>query len=148
MMKSMVRVGTVSDRNPNSCSVRVVFSDQDDLVSDWLPVVLPQALNTRDFSLPDIDETVVCVFLGSGIEAGFCLGAIYTDANPVGNEEQRGVWFPDGSYVVFDRETGTLTVAANGGVIITAPSTRINGDVRITGNLIVEGSITRGGVTL
>lgn len=148
MMKSMVRVGTVSDRNPDSCSVRVVFSDQDDLVSDWLPVVLPQALNTCDYSLPDIDETVVCLFLGSGIEAGFCLGAIYTDANPAGNGEQRGVWFPDGSHVFFDHKTGTLTVTANGGVVIKSPSSTIDGNVRIVGNLVVEGSITRGGVTL
>lgn len=148
MMKSMVRVGTVSDRDSELCAVRVILPDQDDLVTDWLPVVVPQALNTRDFSLPDIDETVVCVFLGSGVEAGFCLGAIYTDAQAAGNENQRGVWFPDGSQVIFDHATGNLTVIAKGSVIITAPSTMINGNVRVTGNLVVDGSITRGGVSI
>lgn len=149
MIKSMVRVGIVSDRDPKRCAIRVIFPDQDNLVTDWLPVVVTQALKTRAFSLPDIDETVVCVFLGSGVEKGYCLGAIYDEDNvSASSGDQSGVWFPDGSRVVFDRSSGVLTVEAKGGVSIKAPTTTIDGNVHITGNLTVDGGITRGGVSI
>lgn len=147
-LKSLVRVGIVSDRDPKRCAVRVIFADQDAMVSGWLPVVVLQARDTRDFALPDIDETVVCVFLGSGLEAGFCLGTIYTSAAPAISGDERGVWFPDGSHIVFDRASGTLVINAAGNVKVTAPNTTIEGDVTINGNLDVSGTITRGGVPL
>jgi len=147
-LKSLVRVGVVSDRDAERCAVRVIFRDQDELVTDWLPVVVPQTKETKDFSLPDIDEPVVCIFLGSGLEAGFCLGAIYTGASPAASGDERGIWFPDGSRVVFDRASGTLVVSTAGSVSVTAPSTTIDGNVTIKGNLDVSGTITRGGEPL
>jgi phage baseplate assembly protein V len=146
-LKSMIRVGVVSDRDPVRCAVRVIFPDQDEMVSGWLPLVVLQARETKEFALPDIDETVVCIFLGSGIEKGYCIGAIYTSDRepPTSNGDERGVWFPDGSHVVFDRAAGMLVVNAMGNVSVTAPSTTITGNVTINGSLDVSGSITRGG---
>lgn len=140
-MRNTVRLGTVTDHDHDSCAVRIVFEDQDNLVSDWLPVVVPQAEGARYVSLPDVGDTVIAVFLGNGIEAGFCLGAIYISAPP-GTANQNGVWFPDGSHVYYDRAAGVLTVQAASNVAITAPT------VTITGDLDVSGSITRGGVPL
>lgn len=145
MLKHLIRVGTVSNRNPGRCAVRVIFDDLDRLVSDWLPVVVPQALHTRDMALPDIGETVVCLFLGTGVESGFCLGAVYAEAAPAGSGSERGVWFPDGSSAYYDREAGELHVAAKSSVVVKAPSVTIDGDARITGSLSVEGDLLQGG---
>lgn len=145
-LRNLIRVGVVSDRSTKLCAVRVVFEDQDNLVSGWLPVILPQTGSTKDFMLPDIDERVVCLFLGNGIEAGFCIGSFYAGGLPGGvSGDKRGVWFEDGSYVEFDRATGTLRVKAQGNVAVMAPAVTIDGNVTISGNLAVGGTFTHGG---
>lgn len=73
-MGKSVRVGTVSSVSPEQFSVRVICEDEDNLVTDWLPIVLP-LLKNEQRALPDIGERVICLFLDDGVE-GFCLGSI------------------------------------------------------------------------
>lgn len=142
-IESMIRVGVVSDRSVGRCAVRVIFEGQDQMVSDWLPVVQPLAGNARFFALPEVGGSVICLFLGTGLETGFCAGMYYTGGDvPAADGNKIGVWLPGGNYVELDQETGALAVRATGGVSITAPT------VSIIGNLSVSGSITRGGVSI
>ena len=142
-IQSMIRVGVVSDRSVERCAVRVIFEGQDQMVSDWLPVVQPLAGRARFFALPDVGDSVICLFLGTGLETGFCAGMYYAGgAVPAASGNTIGVWLPGGNYVELDQSTGSLAVQATGGVSITAPA------VSITGNLSVSGSITRGGVSI
>lgn len=146
VLRNLIRIGIVSDRSADECAVRVVIEDQDELVTDWLPVIVPSAGRTKDFILPDVGDRVVCLFLGNGLEAGFCLGSYYSGDVPSGaTGDKRGVWFEDGSYVEFDRNAGILRVKATSSVAVTAPTITIDGNATVTGNLTVNGRIFGGG---
>lgn len=134
-IKQMIQSGTVSSSDPASGTVRVTFPDRDEHVSDALPVLTPGGWG-RVNAIPGPGESVICVFLGNGAKAGFCLGSYFTDEDvPPGDNGKRGVWFEDGSYVYYDRTLKKLIVKANGGV-------------KIEGDLEVTGSITRAGEVL
>lgn len=77
MANTLIRRGTVSSRSVDEGEVRVTFEDQDDSVSGWLPVVVPKNLEYDELAIPDINDSVVCVFLASGLEDGFCLGVLH-----------------------------------------------------------------------
>lgn len=129
LIRNLVRVGTVSSVDYKAGTVRVTFPDRDNMVSDELPVLIPGGYGKSN-PIPAAGESVVCLFLGNGLHAGYCLGTFY-DELP-GTPEQNGVYFEDGSYVYYDRTTQTLQVRAVSGV-------------KIDGDLIVTGSITRAG---
>lgn len=165
IIANIIRVGTVSVVDPEQCAVRVVFSDRDDQVSGFLPVIVWPG----NYVLPKVDDQVLCLFLGNGIESGFCLGSFYFEGAPppVTAPGKRGVWFPGGSYVEFDEATGALTVDVKGTVVIKAAAgvdigadstingdltlqgqANISGNVHIGGSLTVDGSITRRGESI
>lgn len=83
-MRNQIRVGTVSSRDETRQAVKVVMEDQEDLVTDWLQIIYPPvrvigeppAVVSMELQLPAVGETVLCVFLGSGIETGYCLGRV------------------------------------------------------------------------
>lgn len=128
----MIQIGTVSTADPATGSVRVAFSDQDNMVSAPLPVIGAGGWG-RGMALPEPGETVLCVYLDNSQSAGFCLGTYYAgDEQSPGNSNQRGIWFEDGSYVYYDRAFQVLQIKTAGGV-------------RIDGNLSVTGTITNGG---
>jgi phage baseplate assembly protein gpV len=54
-------------------AVRAVIPDQDNLVTDWLPVVQPFS---GAAGMPSVDDSVLCAFIDSGLETGFCLGKV------------------------------------------------------------------------
>lgn len=132
ILQNLIRVGTVSSAKPTSGTVRVVFPDRDDLVSAELPVLISGGWGKGN-AFPLVGESVLCLFLGNGLQAGYCLGIFYGDEDVVpGTNDQRGVWFEDGSYVYYDRAAGCLVVKAATGV-------------KIEGDLVVTGTITHGG---
>lgn len=77
MANTLIRKGTVSNRNVSDGVVKVTFKDQDNMVSDWLPVIVPKNLEHSSSAIPNINDTVLCTFLESGLEDGFCLGVIH-----------------------------------------------------------------------
>lgn len=130
-MSNSVRIGTVSSVNVSNATARVAFFDQDDMVSSELPVIYPASSKDQFHWMPEAGSIVVCVFSGKD---GFIAGTYYgRGENPPGSD--CGVWFEDGSHVFYDRTTGVLNVKAAGGV-------------RIEGDLVVTGSITRAGESL
>lgn len=134
IIKNMVRIGVVSSIDFGKGTVRVTFPDREDHVSDELPVLAPHYSGwAAGNDLPGVGKSVLCLFLGTDLKSGFCLGPYYTAGNyPLGTAEQRGVWFEDGSYVYYDRLDQALHIKAGS-------------SVRIEGDLIVSGSITRAG---
>lgn len=70
-----IRVGTVSTVDTEAQSVRVLFEDQDDMVSDELPIVFP--FTDEAFVPPKVEDAVLCVFTATG--DGYCLGKIPTE---------------------------------------------------------------------
>lgn len=127
-----IKIGTVSSVNPAKATARVVFPDDDGLVSYDLQVMQVNGFRNQDYAMPDVGTDVVCIFLGSGTEEGFIVGAVYTDGNPPpeSSMDKRTVVFKDGTRVSYDRATHTLSAEIEGtkivadrqNVTITAPS--------------------------
>lgn len=155
IVKNLVRTGEVTAVSPGYA--RVEFKDRSELVSYELPLLVKQTLKNKDSYTPDIGEHVTCVFLPNGIEQGFILGAFYSDADTVENEDPdiRQTKFNDGSTFSYDRKNNALTVTIVGEgvanincktatVTATESVTLATPTTTCTGDLIVEKSITYG----
>ncbi|MBI4691690.1 MAG: phage baseplate assembly protein V [Nitrospirae bacterium] len=133
MIEGLVRVGTVTQTYPDRGTVKVQLTDVDDQVSYELQVVVRKTLKDKDYWMPDIDEHVVCLFLGQGLEQGFVLGAIYSDADsvPVSNNDKWHKKFEDGTIIEYDRAAHKLLTDVKGDI-----------EVKVTGNvdIAVEGN--------
>ena len=105
IVKNMVKVGIVESFNQNNATARVVFEDAN-LKSYDLPIMVKQTKDNKDYWVPDIDEPVICIFLPTGIESGFILGAYYNqkDKPPVIDQNKRTVKFKDGTIIEYDRK--------------------------------------------
>ena len=123
------RFGYVSDYDPKRHMARVHFPDKGDLVSNWLPVAIPNSKKNKDECHLDIGEHVFCSMLGNGLEAGVVLCSIYDDENkpPTGNQDIRTVHFEDGTEISYDRNKHKLTISCVGDIEILA-----SGDISVT----------------
>lgn len=130
-----IRYGVVSAVQAGC--VRVVFEDEDGMVSDWLPIVGRNTKDNKDVDPLDVGEDVVCVFLPNGATSGFCLGAFYHQGNPPphDNLNMRSVLFADGTIVSYDRAAHVLTVNCGTGTVNISAS----GNVNVTGDVIADG---------
>lgn len=135
--KNIFRTGVCDTADPESGTITAVFEDRDDMKSGNLPVLTTGGWG-RSNAMPEPGQEVACLFLSNGISDGICLGVIDDDEDPPGTPDQRGIWFDDGSYAYYDRTIQKLVVKAAGGVVL-------DGDVTITGNLDVSGTVKRGG---
>ena len=134
IVKNMVKVGIVESFNEDNETARVVFEDAN-LKSYDLPIMVKQTKDNKDYWVPDIDEPVICIFLPTGIESGFILGAYYNqkDKPPVIDQNKRTVKFKDGTIIEYDRKQHKLTADVKGDI-----------DIKATGkvDMIVNGDIS------
>lgn len=170
------KIGEVSSINPVKCTARVIFDDEDSMVSYDLPIMQRNSYGNCDYQMPDIGEDVLCLFRSDGFEDGVIIGSFYSGevTPPESNADRRTVVFKDGTRICYDRAAHTLTVTIAGTEIvfdqqkgsITVPdsvtvncttatvnassSVTINSpDTTCTGNLTVEGLINgQGGFTV
>jgi phage baseplate assembly protein V len=122
---SMFRIGEVSSIDPASATARVVFDDDNSLVSGALQVMQWNTWANKDFHMPDVGEDVLCLFLESGVEEGFILGAVYAGevTPPESSGDKRTVVFKDGSRFSFDRSSSTLSITIGATSVELTPST-------------------------
>lgn len=119
----LIMIGKVSAIYPEEAKARVIFEDRDQMVSKKLPLVFTRAFGVEIYAMPKIDEEVVCIFLGNGLEEGFILGGYYNKKHvpPRKDERIKIIRFENGDYIQY--KEGVFT---------------IKGDVRIKGRLQVE----------
>ena len=124
------RFGYVSDYDASRLMARVTFPDKNNLVSDWLPVIIPNSLKNKDEFYLDINEHVYCIMQGNGLEAGVIVGSLYDDGNKpvIKDKDIRAVTFSDGTVIKHNRKTGTLDVYCTGDINIIA-----KGNIKIMG---------------
>lgn len=127
-MKNIIRMGRVSVTDPDTMTVKVVFEDKDNLVSDSLPVLARGSSKNRDYWLPDVGEQVCCLMLPNGHNAGICLGSYYSETSPPGRygQDVRRIDFDDGTYISYDRSSHKLEIDCVGEVLIHGATVRIN----------------------
>lgn len=109
--RSTLRLGIVKEQDPSLARLRVTFNEFDQLLSYWLPVVVPKTQNDKAYWLPDIGEQVVCI-MDERDEDGVVLGAIYSqaDATPVQDGNKFHLGFKDGAAIEYDRGAHVLAL--------------------------------------
>lgn len=105
------------------CMARVRIPERGDIVSPPMYVLQQGTRETKAFWVPKVNEQVAFIRRDDGA-AGVILGAFYstrdqTDAD-LNAEGQTGTVFADGTSVIYDENTGELTIDSVGKVIVTA----------------------------
>lgn len=120
--RRLISEGVVSVVYPERHSARVTFPDKDDVVSAELPILTPCGSQNKSYSLPDVGESVICLFSSNDdlSGTGFILGARYDDKNPpaVNSQDITRRDFKDGTFIQFDRAKSELRIECKGDVII------------------------------
>ncbi len=150
--RQMVRVGVVSSVDYDRGTARVVIKDDDGVITYDLPVLVGATVRDKVWSMPDMDEQVLCCFLPTGHEVGFILGSFYSQGEdgdePAegAGEDKRSLVFHDGTVLEYDRHGHALTVKiAHEGRIITAGTIEHKGDLKVEGDITATGSIIDSG---
>lgn len=119
---ALLRFGNVCDVDASRGYVRVEL-DEDGITTHWLPLVFPGTKADKYFAMPAVNEQVVCL-MDENCEEGAVIGALYSTVDtPTGfGEGKAGVIFEDGTKVVYDKATKTLTLQTEAKVVIEAAS--------------------------
>ena len=121
-VEDLIRIGQVSSVNAADCTCRVAFDDLEGLVSGDMRIVQPRTVAEQVFSLPEPGESVLCVFLPSGLQEGFVIGSYYAGGNrpPGGRADASFRRFRDGTVIEYDIGAKRLTIHAAGDVTVHA----------------------------
>lgn len=133
----LIRVGIVDGVNEQEGTIRVIFPDYDDMVVDDI------ALLSFEQRFPNVDESVVCIFLPNGTQQGFCLGPYFNDQNslPIKQKNMYVKKIDEGLEFMYDYTTKKLSISAQNGI-------SINGDVSVNGSVSINGSLTVNGISV
>ncbi len=128
--KNVVRRGIISAIYPERHSARVTFEDKDEVVSAELPILTTYASKNNLYHLPDIGETVYCIFEDNDAQEGdgVIIGSIYNDENSpkISSLDKWRVDFDGGSFIEFDRSTGNLEISCKGDIILNGKKIYLN----------------------
>lgn len=113
------RLGIVQQQDAPNGRLRVVFAELDQMLSYWLPVVVPKTQDDKAYWMPDLGEQVVCL-MDERDEAGVVLGAIYSqvDSTPVQSADKFHIGFKDGTAFEYDRSSHLLELSFEDGTVI------------------------------
>ena len=131
ILRNLIREGIVSSVNAKDCTIRVTFPDKDDFVSAELKVVCNGSGKNKDYWLPDVDESVVCLFLPNsknGNNVGYCLGTVYNakDRPPAADQNKRIIRFSDNTSIEYDRATHQLSINCVGDIVVNGRNIYLN----------------------
>lgn len=165
----MLRFGKISDIDPAKCFARVKFTD-DEIVSDWLQIIVLGAISNQFFHIFDINEQVACL-MDENSEEGVIIGAVFNNNTQpsVSSKDILRVNFSDDSFIEYDRASHEYTIDVKGkiniksegetsidaqmvsvdaeSVSIQATNVDITAMSSITGNLTVSGSVTAASIS-
>ena len=120
MATNQIRVGYVSVTYPETHRCRVMFPDNDNLVSGELRILNRGGLKNKDYWMPDVGDEVVCIFPENdgNFSDGYVAGCLFNEKSPP-NEQSQDKFrtdFEGGSYIEFDRKSGNLTIHCTGNI--------------------------------
>lgn len=143
-LKNLIRIGTVSSINYKEGKLRVCFEDQDNIVTDELPML------SLEYEMPNIGESVLCLFLGNGITNGFCLGRYFYD-NDQPNPNGADIYckrFLRQAAMVYNSSSKTLTISipdTKDIQVVIDGNLTVGKDLTVTGNVSVGADLTVAG---
>lgn len=136
----MLKFGKIDKIDAATGRARVRF-ENNELQSDWLPMVVRKTKADKDFFMFDEGDHVACM-MDEHCNNGVILGAIYDEQNkPEGRTKDIvGVTFSDGSKIEFDRSSGKYTLDMKGEVTIKgAPKVTVDCDLQVNGSIKANG---------
>lgn len=151
----MIRFGNITEIDAAKGRARVHF-EEDDLVSDWLPMAVKSSKSNKHESWYDVGDFVACM-MDQHSEDGVIVGAIYDDNNipPIGNPDVEAKTFSDGTVIKYDRSSSTLTIECVGEVTVQCTNATVQADQvtidapqsEFTGDVSVQGQLSAAGLT-
>lgn len=155
-MNAQIKYGIVSEAKPGYAKV---YFQEDDIVSDWWPVLVRTSLKDKESWPLNVKEHVACI-CDDRMEEGLIMGAIYSAPEPPDENAGPGKFrklFEDGTYLEYDKGTHKLTADVAGDVDITASQTvkakatiqaTIEApDIHLKGNVTVVGVLAAGSIS-
>lgn len=128
--RDLVKEGVISEVYPERHSARVTFEDKDNVVSAELPIVTTWALDNKSYALPDVGETVLCVFATNDgtTGEGWIIGSRFHEkSTPNANSQDVArIDFKDGTFIEYDREKHSLTIECTGDITIKGKNIYLN----------------------
>ena len=166
----MFKYGNISE--VKSGYAKVSFQE-DDIVSDWLPVIVRKTKTDKESWPLEINEHVVCL-VDEYCNDGVILGAIVSDTDSPDSGESAGKFrklFSDGTLLEYDKNAHKLTVNVQGSLeatttgaakidagttldanaatkaTVTAPDIALTGNVVITGTATISGALAAASIS-
>lgn len=103
-----IRIGYVSAIEKESGMVSVVYPEEDDTATDYLPYLAPG----NEYFPPKVDDMVLVVYHSGGAQ-GVCLGTYWNRDNLpafVGGAQKT---FSKDSYIRYDKDRDTIEISAS-----------------------------------
>lgn len=162
-LRDLIKVGEVSSVDTAKGTARVVFDDEEGMVSNDLQVLQRNTIENQGLWLPDVGEDVVCLFVPNGEEDGFILGSFYSDEiePPKDGATKRYVVFKDEAEFVYDWEAHELTskigdtkfkatqdsveIESADEIKVKAPAITFVGDLSVDGDVTTTGKVSADG---
>ena len=141
IIEHIVRLGTVTAVYDETGHVQVTFFDRDEEPRD-----LPFFSWFYEYNMPDLNDTVLCVFLPFQKE-GFAIGKWWSDSLTPPTGIKRTVWYKKlrkKANISFDDETETLTINAKN-IVLNGTLLTVNADVIQKGDFSQTGNISTSG---
>jgi len=145
--KNLIRVGKVSSIDYDKGTVRVLLEDKNNIVTGNLPYL------SFEYEMPEVGESVLCLFLGNGTSRGVCLGR-YFYLQDLPAQSGKDIYFKQflrEASLKYDRGSKTLTIDGKTNVVINgaenvdikgATSAKLEGSSSVT----IEGGVVNLGV--
>ena len=114
-MTTSFKYGIISETKPGFAKV---YFEEDDLVTDFWPVLQRTSLTDKESWPLNLKEHVVCL-TDTRCEEGVILGAIYNETDmedPGAADGKFRMLFADGTYIEYDKTLHKLTANITGGV--------------------------------
>lgn len=141
-MAAMVMTAKVSAVDYAKGHVKVILTDRDDMVSDWIPML------SHEYEMPDIGDIVTCDFAAEDCKTGFCRGRYHNDKCPPtksGKDIYNKKLLKDAD-IEYNRAKKELTITVENIKVISKrvrirAKTEFDGDMHIEGNLRIKGNL-------
>lgn len=116
----MIQFGIISEMDSSKGSARVQLLE-DESVTGFLQIIYNKTSSDKFFHSLDVGDQVACV-VDENREYGVIMGSVYSDGDETDDSFEDGVFkvlFSDGSFIVYDKNTGeyTLDTIANVNVV-------------------------------
>lgn len=132
----MTVTAKVSEVDYKKGSVKVILTDRDNIVSDWLPML------SYEYEMPDIGDVVTCDFVDNYCKVGFCKGRYFNDAaSPIkhGKDTYHKLLLKDAD-IEYDRAAKEFIFRVDN-IKIIAKTLKVKADIEIKGDVRIEGDL-------